>query len=139
MDLFCHVFDNNIFVDDIFKHIIIDWFFNKELFLNLFRFNYNYLFDLITKIKYYNTNIFDFLLDYYSDHINNIYVDENDIQLNIIIIEIIDCIDSNYKVLFDEKYGNIFTLQYFDRVNFHIIKNEYYITDDENEYLINKK
>lgn len=137
MDLFCHVFNNN-FVNDVFKRVIIDGFFNKELFLNLFRFNYNYIFNLISEIKYYNTNIFDFLLDYYCDYIRNIYVDENDIQLNIIIKQIIDCIDSNYKVLFDEKYGNIFTLQYFDRVNFHIIEKKYYITDDENEYLINK-
>jgi len=123
---------------DCFKYIILDSLFDKDLFLNFLKEDYSYLFDLINTNNYFNNYILDFLLDYLYDYTNNDLIHINDRLLNKIINNIIRCIDYNYKVLFDIKYQNIFKMKFFDRVNYHIIKKKYYITDNKNIYLVKK-
>ena len=120
---------DNIFYKDLFDYIIIDNILDKKLFMMLF--DDDFLLKFRKYIIEYDLYIFDYILDYYNSYVNNYKIDMNKVHLILSII--IDYIDNNLNILFDDKYEKIYKIDYFDRVNYHIIKKNYY---KNNENLI---
>jgi len=118
---------NNYICKDIFDHIIIDQIFNKKIFYMLCED------DLLFKLsldKNHDIKILDIILDYYCYYINN----NNNIDLykvHKLLSIIINYIDNRLEILLDDKYSGIYKIKYFDRINYHIIKQKYYLNNEK--------